>query len=172
MNRLPDEMIGEIMSHMNVQEIILLGASNHYLYHYHEKFLKNKPLMIKNYRLTILEKLNIRVDLTELNLHASYFTKLPKEIELLTQLKSLNLFFNHLTVIPKEIKSLKLLEQLDLSHNLLKTIPNEINELINLTHLSLAYNDLSELPNLNTLTKLEFLYLSCNNLKTFDIGMK
>lgn len=185
---LPDEMIEEIMSHMDATNLILFSASNHRIDTLCNNFLKyfihvnygiyeycDKKLLIKCHYLTVLKnKLQLTISihdyyyLNELNLHAMQLHELPKEIRFLN-LNFLNLFYNCLTTIPKEIKQLKLLERLDLSHNWLKEIPEEIGLLVNLTYLTISDNCLTKMPNLNQLSNLKFLNLACNQIASIDI---
>lgn len=187
---LPDEMIEEIMSHMDANNLMLFSVSNHRIDTLCNNFLKrfihenygiyedcDKKLLLKCHYLTVLKnklQLNISIHdyyyLNELNLHAMQLHELPIEIGFL-KLKSLNLFYNCLTSIPKEIKQLKLLERLDLSHNWLKEIPEEIGLLFNLTYLTVSDNCLKEIPNLNQLSNLKFLNLACNQITSIDINI-
>ena len=99
---------------------------------------------------------------TQLGLHRSHLTEIPKELEKLNQLKTLWLSDNQLTDVTG-LEKLDQLEELYLHYNQLTDVKG-LEKLTQLKELYLNNNKLTDVKGLEKLTKLKTLGLNNNQL--------
>ncbi len=190
MNNLPDDLVYEVMTHLELNELINLCQTNKssycqderlwkalYLKHFGEKIIDH--LYLNNFKLAyLLTNLQTQIKyggsikelytLSLLDLWGKKLPSLPKEIGLLTHLKKLEAGSNNLTSIPSEIGLLTNLEILELEYNFLTTLPPEIGQLKKLNHLILNNNKLQSLPDeMGQLQKLKVLTIQFNPIQSY-----
>ena len=108
---------------------------------------------------------------TQLGLHRSHLTEIPKELEKLNQLKTLWLSDNQLTDVTG-LEKLDQLKKLYLQNNQLTELPKGLEKLDQLTYLHLSDNQLADVTGLEKLNQLKTLWLSDNQLTEVPKGLE
>lgn len=129
-------------------------------------------------------------NLTKLILRNNSISKVPKEIRLLHKLKVLDLSNNKIKQLYADLFKLPKLQTLNVSNNQIKTLPRQLiesniknlllqnNQIIkvtesissNLVRLNVSYNQISEFIVNQTNSKLRYLWISDNPIRTFQIN--
>ena len=99
-----------------------------------------------------------------LNLNDNKINSIPESIKLLSNLKELYLRNNNITMYPFELNQLTNLEILRLSYNNIKTVDITLPKI---RELCLTGNQLEELQSIQLCKRIEKLYISDNNIKSF-----
>ena len=113
-------------------------------------------------RLSVLDLSNNRIDDLD---HA--------ELHKLTGLASLKLANNNLSKLPNNFAHFRQLRSLNISSNHFKELPEQIYNLRSLADLDFSFNKVSQIPKISSVTTLERLWMTNNDLKgPFNEGFK
>lgn len=113
-------------------------------------------------RLNVLDLSNNRLEELE-----------PAELHRLTNLVSLKLANNNLSKLPNNFVQFRGLRSLNISSNNFKELPEQVYNLRSLADLDISFNKISSLPRISSLTTLEKLWMTNNDLKgPFNEGFK
>lgn len=113
------------------------------------------------------------INLETLNLSSNYFNSYPDAISDLINLKDLDISYDDLSVIPKSISRLTKLTKLSMCTNKLrKSLPSFFSELKYLKRLDIRYNYITNVDVLGSLSNLEAVLASKNNISGFSDKME